>query len=82
MLRSAAKTDNERSNRYADTKEPPFRAGLSVSDLAKRSGLSRAAVWQLERGKNGPTLHTMEKLARGLGCEVTDLLGEEDMTKR
>jgi transcriptional regulator with XRE-family HTH domain len=49
---------------------------LSISDLAKRSGVSRAAVWQLEQGENSPTLRTVEKLAQALGCGVADLVGE------
>lgn len=48
--------------------------GLSVADLSRRSGVSRASIMQLERGENSPTLHTLERLARGFGVSVSDLL--------
>jgi transcriptional regulator with XRE-family HTH domain len=53
------------------------RGRLSLDDLAARSGLSKTTLWQLKRGRNGPTLRTLEKLARGLGCRVEDLLPDK-----
>jgi transcriptional regulator with XRE-family HTH domain len=50
---------------------------LSLDDLAARSGLSKTTLWQLERERNGSTLRTLEKLARGLGCRVEDLLPDK-----
>jgi transcriptional regulator with XRE-family HTH domain len=50
--------------------------GLSTSNLARRSGLSRAALWKIEQGQVSPTLRTLEKLARALGVPVHDLIEE------
>ena len=52
--------------------------GLSVADLSKRSGVSRPAIMQLERGENDPQLRTLRKLARGLSCSVSELIEREE----
>ena len=51
--------------------------GLTVADLSKRSGVSRAAIMQLERGENDPRLSTLRGLAKGLGCTVSELIENE-----
>jgi transcriptional regulator with XRE-family HTH domain len=45
-------------------------AGISQYELAKRSGLSKQAVSNLELGNREPTWETVQALARGLGVEV------------
>jgi transcriptional regulator with XRE-family HTH domain len=55
--------------------------GLSLSDLAARSGLSKSTLWQLERGRNSPTARTLERVARGLNCRVEDLLANPHVNK-
>ena len=47
-------------------------AGLSQTDLAKVSGVSQQLISQIERGINAHSKH-LPKLARALGCKVTDL---------
>jgi DNA-binding XRE family transcriptional regulator len=43
-------------------------AGLSLSDVAERTGLDRAAISRLENGQVGnPTIATLQTLAHGLG---------------
>lgn len=42
-------------------------AGLSVSELARRAGVSKATVSQLESGATGPSVETLWALADALG---------------
>lgn len=46
------------------------RAELSVSELAVRAGLSRAAVYHLEAGDRQPSLEVAERLAVALGKKL------------
>lgn len=50
---------------------------LSITKLAKRSGLSQSFVCRLESGEKQPTLETLRKLSEGLGISLGELLGEE-----
>lgn len=51
-------------------------AGLSVAELARRSGVARATLTQLEAGEGNPTLGTLYALANTLGAPLSDLIGE------
>ncbi|MBM3460896.1 MAG: helix-turn-helix transcriptional regulator [Armatimonadetes bacterium] len=44
--------------------------GLSQTKLARRSGISRSHLCEIEKGKTRPSLRTIQKIARTL--EVTD----------
>ncbi len=47
---------------------------LSITDLAKKSGVSRQTITSLEKGNGGnPTADTQTKLATALECEPGDL---------
>lgn len=48
---------------------------MSQEQLADASGLERSYVGRLERGGSQPTLLALLKLARGLDCDVADLVG-------
>lgn len=48
---------------------------MSQEHLADASGLERSYVGRLERGGSQPTLLALLKLAKGLDCEVADLVG-------
>jgi len=48
---------------------------LSLDDLSARSGVSRAALSQVEGGRTNPTLAVLWKIAVGLDIPVHDLLG-------
>lgn len=48
---------------------------LSLDDLSERSGVSRAALSQVEGGRTNPTLAVLWKIAVGLEIPVHDLLG-------
>ena len=56
-------------------KELRINAGLSQRELAKRSGLTPGAVWQVEhRGSGSPA--TLKKLADVLGVRPMDLINK------
>ena len=48
--------------------------GLSLRDLAERSGVSAPMLSQVERGDTSPTLAVAGKIAAGLGLSLSQLL--------
>jgi transcriptional regulator with XRE-family HTH domain len=57
--------------------------GLSLDDLAAKSGVSRAALSQIEGTRTNPTLSVLWKVAVGLGVPFHELLGvSEDGTPK
>jgi transcriptional regulator with XRE-family HTH domain len=53
---------------------------LSLDDLAQRSGVSRAALSQIEGARTNPTLSVLWKIAVGLGMPFQELLGTQSST--
>lgn len=51
--------------------------GLTLQQLARRSGVSAAMLSEVERGQKSPTLRVAAQIAEGLECAVSDLLDEE-----
>lgn len=51
-------------------------AGLTLSDLAQRCGISISAVSKIENGQVSPTYDTILRLAKGLEVAVADLFRE------
>jgi XRE family transcriptional regulator, regulator of sulfur utilization len=49
-------------------------AGLSLRDLAERTGVSAPMLSQVERGETSPTLAVAEKIATGLELTLSQLL--------
>jgi transcriptional regulator with XRE-family HTH domain len=49
--------------------------GLSIDDLAARSGVSRAMIYRIENNKSSPTAVVLNKLSTGLGVLLPTLLG-------
>jgi len=49
---------------------------MSLDDLARASGVSRAALSQVETVKTNPTVGLLWKIAVGLGVPFADLIGE------
>jgi transcriptional regulator with XRE-family HTH domain len=47
--------------------------GLSQQRLANASGVNKATINQIERGRRSPNARTLEKLAEALNVEVADL---------
>jgi XRE family transcriptional regulator, regulator of sulfur utilization len=48
---------------------------MSLDDLSRASGVSRAALSQIETRKSSPSISVMWKIAVGLGIPFTELLG-------
>lgn len=59
-------------------KRARYRAGVSVKDAADRLGISRAAIYQYERGELTPGAVIAKGLADLYGTTVDDLLGLDD----
>lgn len=51
--------------------------GLTLEELAERSGVSRAMLSDVERNVKNPTIRVVCQIAKGLSCTVSQLLGEE-----
>ncbi len=52
--------------------------GLTLEELAGRSGVSRAMISKLERGEKNPTLVVAAKVAEGLGITLSQLMDTEE----
>ncbi len=52
--------------------------GYSLADMARRTGLSRGYLSKIENGKNLPPVFTLNKIAYGLGVDLTYLLATEE----
>lgn len=50
--------------------------GMSLSDLARESGIARSYLYQLERGESDPTVSKAQAVARALGTSLAWLAGE------
>ena len=48
--------------------------GMSLRDLAERSGVSAPMLSQVERGETSPTLHVAARIASGLQLRLSQLL--------
>ncbi|WP_329416772.1 helix-turn-helix domain-containing protein [Streptomyces sp. NBC_00704] len=51
--------------------------GMSSAELARRAGLSKATLSQLEAGRGDPTIETLDALAMALRIPLTDLLARD-----
>jgi transcriptional regulator with XRE-family HTH domain len=56
--------------------------GLTQSQLAERAETNTMFISKLERGVTTPTIGTLVRLARGLDCRVTELVGIFDRDAR
>jgi transcriptional regulator with XRE-family HTH domain len=62
-----------RTRRLRELRE---RASFSQMELSERSGVSRATIADLELGKRGARPKTRRKLAKALGVEPWELVGD------
>lgn len=46
---------------------------VSIRQVSIASGVSKSSVQECMREDSNPTIRTLEKLARGLKCHITDL---------
>ena len=51
-------------------------AGLTIADVAERTGLSTSYVSQLERDQANPSLSALHRVAAAVGLELSDFFGE------
>jgi transcriptional regulator with XRE-family HTH domain len=58
-------------------RELRVRRGLVIEDLARKTGLSKPYISQVETGKASPSLQTVQKLAQALGVPLTYLFLED-----
>ena len=52
--------------------------GISISKLARATGLSKAAISQIEQGEGNPTISTLSKLASALRVPYSAILDPAD----
>ncbi|WP_431309087.1 helix-turn-helix domain-containing protein [Gordonia prachuapensis] len=55
--------------------------GMSLSELARRAGIGKGSLSEIESGQRNPTLDTLYAIAGPLGVPLTALLGEEAGTE-
>lgn len=53
--------------------------GITQSELAKKAGVTRAAMCRYESGERIPTLDTAVRLSRALGINLDQLAGREPL---
>jgi transcriptional regulator with XRE-family HTH domain len=51
--------------------------GLKLEAVAAATGVSKSTLNNIENGKTSPTLANLEKIAKGLGCRISDLYESE-----
>lgn len=51
--------------------------GLKLEVVAAVTGVSKSTLNNIENGKTSPTLANLEKIAKGLGCRISDLYESE-----
>lgn len=53
-------------------------SGLSLSDIAKKCGVAKSYIWELEKGScKHPSLWVALKIANSFGYTISEFLGEE-----
>lgn len=52
--------------------------GITLDQLADSSGVSAGALSRIERGMLGPSLRNAVSIAKGLGCDLSELIQEEN----
>jgi transcriptional regulator with XRE-family HTH domain len=53
-----------------------WEARLKQVELARRAGIAQNTLSQIELGHQVPSVSTLEKIARGLGVDLSELLRE------
>ena len=55
-----------------------IRTGLSKSELARRAGVPRSEIYEIESGRRQPSLPVLMKILRGAGLELRLHLDQVD----
>jgi transcriptional regulator with XRE-family HTH domain len=50
------------------------RAGLSIVELAQKTGIAHSTIWKIEHGQRKLHIHEVKPLASVLGCSPEALL--------
>lgn len=50
-----------------------YERNLSARQVASLSNITKSSVQKIMNEDSNPTIRTLEKLAAGLGCRITDL---------
>lgn len=58
------------------------RAGLSLEQLAERSGISRHTIMRMERSEHGGHIDSIEWCAEALGISVDEYIGRAEPTRK
>jgi transcriptional regulator with XRE-family HTH domain len=61
-------------------KQRRLASGLSLADLAKRSGVSRAMISKVERSAASPTAALLGRLCNGLGLTLSSLIANAEQS--
>ncbi len=56
-------------------------AGLTLTQLARKAGISQGYLSKIENGRNAPPVSTLLMLARALDVTMGELFGESDMRR-
>ena len=51
-------------------KRERIKQGVTVSEMAKRLGVTKGTVYEFEKGQHSPTHSSLEKYARALGLSI------------
>lgn len=51
--------------------------GLSQKQLADMVGITQPTYSNIENGKRNPTIKTLKRIAKALGCSIDDLIEDE-----
>jgi transcriptional regulator with XRE-family HTH domain len=57
-------------------------ADLTLDQVSKLSGVSRAMLSKVERGEKSPTIGVAKRIAHALGTSFSSLVGDEGATRR
>ncbi len=57
-------------------------ADLTLEQLSKQSGVSRAMLSKVERGEKSPTIGVARRIALALGTSFSSLMGDDDGPRR
>ncbi|MFI4882081.1 MAG: helix-turn-helix domain-containing protein [Phycisphaerales bacterium JB064] len=71
-------TDGQGSDIGASIRAKREQMGFTQAELARRSGVSKAMLCDVEADRKNPTIRLLGQIALGLGCGISDLLDLED----
>jgi len=79
-IRTTAKQPGIEQRIAAHLKQRRIASGLSLADLAERSGVSRAMISKVERSAASPTAALLGRLCNGLGLTLSTLIADAEQS--